>query len=484
MASVAVPRHGLADVVHQLKQHKPTSNAPGEHPQDPPLAQPEQRPSEHVASPMHSPRESVSEMGAFGRDSYSRHPRKSSTSGYRHPPPGTPSGRTGPPRSISYSYNYSISGHNTSRHNSEHEDPGSSHMSHEDHRPVDLLDSPDFRPIQSPFRGVLDYDAERKEKEKEEASEDRKGKRRERDSYFPETWMPFRWGESPKVEHAPFKGSSDNEEEPPADRGLTDSPVPEEEEEGPKTAGVVPSRKASMPTFRKPRRARSLPHLKEDPKQETKTSPTPKWSRLKSLIPHIAGQRAAAGTPGPSAVIPQSVNITDELIAGGLSTLMLRLWFERDEKGHRRVPVLFHRLRIRVSDSLHPLHGHRAVFRIEFEYANGASRWVVYRQLREFISLHTHYTISNAYNRNVESLPDFPKTSEYQRCSTHLERQLTFCLQGLPYFKWLKERGDDVGKADFARMQREALENYLLELIRSVVSSCFNDLHICLFNNS
>jgi len=48
-----------------------------------------------------------------------------------------------------------------------------------------------------------------------------------------------------------------------------------------------------------------------------------------------------------------------------------------------------------------------------------------------------------------------------------------WCL-GLPYFKFLKkegkEKGDTVGRADFARLQREALENYLIELIRAVVS--------------
>ncbi|KAH9949881.1 phospholipase D [Amylocystis lapponica] len=186
-----------------------------------------------------------------------------------------------------------------------------------------------------------------------------------------------------------------------------------------------------------------MPHI-----DGSRPNATPKWGRLRSLLPHIAGSKNAG--QGPSAVVPQSVNITDELIAGGLSAVMLHLWFERDEKDHRRVPVLFHRLRIRVSDSLHPLHGHKAVFRIECEYANGAVRWVVYRQLREFLSLHTHYALSNAYNRNVENLPEFPKTS-------------------LPYFKFLKERGKDVGKADFARLQRESLENYLIGLMRAVM---------------
>ncbi|TFY61284.1 hypothetical protein EVJ58_g4602 [Rhodofomes roseus] len=164
------------------------------------------------------------------------------------------------------------------------------------------------------------------------------------------------------------------------------------------------------------------------------------------------GKERAQGGAEPEAKEKheKSVNITDELIAGGLSALVLRLWFERDERDHRRVPILFHRLRIRVSDSLHPLHGNKAVFRIECEYANGAVRWVVYRQLREFLSLHAHYTVSNAYFRNVETLPDFP-------------------MMSLPYFKFLKERGRDVGRADFARMQREALENYLIGLVRAVM---------------
>ncbi|KAJ3730986.1 phospholipase D [Lentinula guzmanii] len=189
------------------------------------------------------------------------------------------------------------------------------------------------------------------------------------------------------------------------------------------------------------------------PSAETQKVAPAKWGRLRSLLPQIVNQNQSPG-PKPSAVTSSAVNITDELITGGLSTMMLRLWFERDEKGHRRIPVLLHRLRLRVSDSLHPLQGHKSVFRIECEYANGAVRWVVYRQLRDFLSLHTHYAVSNAYNRNVDGLPEFPRTS-------------------LPYFKFLlkegREKGTQIGHTDFARLQREALENYLLDLIRAVM---------------
>ncbi|KNZ80910.1 hypothetical protein J132_03610 [Termitomyces sp. J132] len=149
-----------------------------------------------------------------------------------------------------------------------------------------------------------------------------------------------------------------------------------------------------------------------------------RWSMIRSLIPKIISQHREEIQTGPS-VASHSVNITDELITGGLATLMLRLWFERDEKDHRRIPVLLHRLRIRVSDSLHPLHGHKSVFRIECD-------------------------VTNVLKRNVDKMPEFPRTS-------------------LRYLKFLKKEGRDVSQTDFARLQRESLENYLIELIRAVM---------------
>ncbi|CAL1712514.1 unnamed protein product [Somion occarium] len=312
------------------------------------------------------------------------------------------------------------------------------HVPGPDDETVEDVDENEFAPPTSDFRSALEYeDPEQREREREIA--ERKGKRREREGYFPETWNPVRWlSDSPRGEPSPFTAEPQEQEEHAPDEAETSTPHQSPHLKNSSTAASSP---------RLSGRSRSLPHIKID----TKGGGTgaPKWGRLRSLLPHVASQ-ARAQASAPSAVVSTSVNITDELIAGGLSTLMLRLWFERDERGHRRVPVLFHRLRIRVSDSLHPTHGHKAVFRIECEYANGAARWVIYRQLREFLSLHTHYAISNAYNRNVDTLPDFPRTS-------------------LPYFKWLKERDSEVGKSDFARLQREALENYLIGLIRAVM---------------
>ncbi|KAG9102619.1 Phospholipase D1 [Ceratobasidium sp. 370] len=175
-----------------------------------------------------------------------------------------------------------------------------------------------------------------------------------------------------------------------------------------------------------------------------------KWAILKPKIKsHIAQQQQ------PSSGMAANVTVTDELLMGGLGVLLLQMFFERDDQGRRRVPILLHHLKIRVSDSINPLNGRHAVFRIECEYANGAARWVIYRQLRDFISLHGHYRVASVYlTRDQVLLPEFPKTS-------------------LPYFKFLKkegrEKGTEVHRTDFAKLQREALENYLIGMIKAVM---------------
>ncbi|KAJ6508950.1 phospholipase D [Mycena sanguinolenta] len=329
---------------------------------------------------------------------------------FGHGSVNTPSARTGPPRSLSYGMslpNSPVVGSRTLPRTAQGP-PG---------LPEDIMEAEVF-----PFARA---DADGFRTPWERPGGDRKGKKRE-SRILDDSWNPLKWfQESPQEDKpGPFTADEGKEETTP------DSNVEGEEKDSPRV-GV--------------QRSSSAPY----PLSDRKTAP--KWGRLRSLIPHIAAQsNEKPATPGPSAVANHTINVTDELIAGGLSTLMLRMWFERDEKDHRRIPALFHRLRIRVTDSLNPLDGQKAVFRIECEYANGAIRWVVYRQLRDFFSLHAHYAFSNAYKRNVDDLPEFPKTS-------------------LPYFKFLKKEDKELGQKDFARMQRENLENYLLSLIRAVM---------------
>ncbi|KAI0728898.1 hypothetical protein C8Q72DRAFT_832557 [Fomitopsis betulina] len=271
--------------------------------------------------------------------------------------PGTPQQRTGPPRSISYNYSISSAhGHTLSPTTSRQQEDNST-VEEDPDRSYDFPTS-----VTSPFRGALEYgDRELREREREIAER----KHRRKDSYFhnPMKWLTESPRDTPKDEEPPFSFTRTRTE-----GGHQDS------EEGEAVAGpsqaTSPQTPAGTPRLRY---SRSMPHID----REGRSPAAPKWGRLRSLLPHIASQ-AKTQTPAPSTVVSPNVNITDELITGGLATQMLRMWFERDDKGHRRVPALFHRLRIRVSDSLHPLHGNKAVFRIECEYANGAGqrRWL------------------------------------------------------------------------------------------------------------
>ncbi|KAH9028647.1 phospholipase D [Lactarius hengduanensis] len=349
----------------------------------------------------------------------------------------TPAARTGPPRSLSFTYNYTIP---SSFSSSNYINRNTGDILEEPTRlraltESNIHDDPSthgLTPRETQFRGPFDT-THPEQKDRYRDATDGRGKRREISRWddFKSRWLSESLAGSPTEEKSGFDWGKDKDKEDAQPNG---GPSPR------KASSAVASDKGKG---REP--------------QETQTqgskSPTTGWSRLRFLIPSVISPVSKESTP-PSAVTTGDVNITDELLVGGLSVLMLRLWFERDERDRRRVPMLLHRLRIRISDSLHPLGGAQSVFRIECEYANGAMRWVIYRQLRDFLSLHAHYAVSNAYNRNVEKLPEFPRTS-------------------IPYFKFLKkesrERGGDVGRADFARLQREVLEGYLVNLIRAVM---------------
>lgn len=321
----------------------------------------------------------------------------------------TPSERTGPPRSISFSSlpNSRVVSRTNSRTEGVYSPTETTSIIAGPSTQPNLR-PPELKQTESQFRDALEYD-DPDQREREREYLERVERRKLRDSRL-EEWNPIKWltdspRETPKEEHPQF------------DLGVV---LESEERTGrqPKLAHPLSAQSDGPPSQWRlnTRRSNSLPPMPkpQGSKDKEKRTGAPRWGRLRSLLPTVItqslSQTSQAG--GSSALAQHSVNITDELIAGGLATLMLKLWFERDEKGHRRVPILLHRLRIRISDSLHPLDGNKAVFRIECEYANGAARWVIYRQLKEFLSLHTHYTFSNAYNRNIEALPEFPKTSK------------------------------------------------------------------------
>ncbi|TFL02332.1 hypothetical protein BDV98DRAFT_565647 [Pterulicium gracile] len=395
----------------------------------------------------------------------------------------TPSNRTGPPRSLSHVHSRS----NTPSHSrrASRQDSGASLGRGLDHIPDHVdddmyeSDNPDAAQAdQTSFRGALDKSAGSRANSM--AGTERRDKGKKRDTWVGEdsAWNPLKWFyDSPKEEKrmdwdipTPLPASQGDD----ADRRQ----LPEQGRK-PNRRGTVDDsaadagRKQGAPQLK---RSRSEEALRPGPGR-SKTG-LAKWGRLRSLLPQVAQQ---AQVQPAAQVVNQSVSLADELTMSGLSTLMIRLWMERDEKDHRRVPVLLHRLKIRISDSLHPLQGQRSVFRIECEYANGAARWVIYRQLRDFISLHTHYSLSNAYNRNVEGLPDFPKTSlPYFKFLNKDEKEAKEGKEGKRDKHETKEmkrerhergakREKQVSHSDFARLQRKALETYLVDLIRAVM---------------
>ncbi len=157
-----------------------------------------------------------------------------------------------------------------------------------------------------------------------------------------------------------------------------------------------------------------------------------KWAVLRSKL--LRNQTAPNQHSSP-AVVP----VTSELLAGQLPVMIMKTWLGRDEAGNRAVPVLLGNLRFRVGDSAGigeskeqddspPEKGKekdkggktgREVFRIECEYGDGAVKWVIYRELRDFVSLHGHYRADNLKERasHIRSgkkveVPEFPRISE------------------------------------------------------------------------
>lgn len=194
----------------------------------------------------------------------------------------------------------------------------------------------------------------------------------------------------------------------------------------------------------------------------------PTWNRLKALLPAVGGN--AVEPPSTTLLQPdekRDVDLVHEVTYSGLAPLMLRMWFERDERDERRVPILMEQLKIRVSDSIYPLSNSKAVFRIECEYANGAARWVIYRQLTEFRKLNRHYRLANFYTLSKVKLPDFQRSA----------------LSKIHFYRLKREKGSTAARAEYAKMQREILENYLIGLIRAVVCGIFAFLMLNLNTN-
>lgn len=118
----------------------------------------------------------------------------------------------------------------------------------------------------------------------------------------------------------------------------------------------------------------------------------------------------------------KSAELLAELGAGAPAVLMLASMFQRDESGNRKIPILLEQLKVQITDSEHDARDGKdtVAFRIELEYGNGINRmkWVVRRQLRDFVQLHSKYKAhflkerSLGHSRpNEKKMPRFPRSA-------------------------------------------------------------------------
>jgi phospholipase D1/2 len=117
----------------------------------------------------------------------------------------------------------------------------------------------------------------------------------------------------------------------------------------------------------------------------------------------------------------KSAELMAELLAGAPAALFLASMFQRDEKGHKRIPVLLEQLRLKITDSIAPEGDRHQIFRIELEYASSLARmkWVIYRNLTDFLKLHGKYKYQSKTDKYIHAsrpserakLPQFPKSA-------------------------------------------------------------------------
>ncbi|KAK5107721.1 hypothetical protein LTR62_000743 [Meristemomyces frigidus] len=117
----------------------------------------------------------------------------------------------------------------------------------------------------------------------------------------------------------------------------------------------------------------------------------------------------------------KSAQLMAELLAGAPAALVFASMYQRDEHGHKRVPVLLEQLKIKVpySEQKTDTSGDRHhIFQVELEYGNGPARmkWTVRRSLQDFFNLHMKYKSQGVVDKlgrggDRSKIPKFPKSA-------------------------------------------------------------------------
>ncbi|ORY08356.1 hypothetical protein BCR34DRAFT_12903 [Clohesyomyces aquaticus] len=158
-----------------------------------------------------------------------------------------------------------------------------------------------------------------------------------------------------------------------------------------------------------------------------------KWAKIKAGL-KMLGQRSKAERQVDHA---KSAELMAELLAGAPAVMFLASMFQRDEHGHKRIPILLEQLKVTVSDSDKTEKGgdRHTVFRIELEYGNGLTRmkWIIHRSMRDFANLHLKYKLQESQEKytSLNSRIEDPKRPKLPR----------FPKSALPYLRGLRGYG-------------------------------------------
>ena len=123
----------------------------------------------------------------------------------------------------------------------------------------------------------------------------------------------------------------------------------------------------------------------------------------------------------------KSAELLAELAAGTPAVLIVASMFQRDDHGHKRIPVLLEQLKVKLTDSRRVdgknVGDRHQIFRIELEYGSGLTRmkWVIHRSLRDFTNLHVRYKLQSSSDKykhfhgredsSRQKIPRFPRTA-------------------------------------------------------------------------
>lgn len=168
--------------------------------------------------------------------------------------------------------------------------------------------------------------------------------------------------------------------------------------------------------------------------ERTSSLSAQKWRQIKASLKMLA-QKSKEERRVDHA---KSAELMAELLAGAPAALFLASMFQRDEHGHKRIPILLEQLKVSITDSekVENKSGDRHVnFRIALEYGSGITRmkWVINRSLRDFANLHLKYKVQAQTEKYIQLKTEDPKRAKLPR----------FPKSAVPYLRGFRGLIDD-----------------------------------------